>query len=243
MPTRSTQADDALDELGSDTTRSHGSLTTTDRLSIVGAGEWVAAKHGGCGRRGWRKLHRGVDQSGVIRVHTLTEATGEDVRSSPWPWPITPSRQAGSPATTASRSESHRTGGSTPSASGPGRARVYIDDQTGALIEARVLVARARQHQIDVQGLLCPAERADPPRPTGGEPEIHEPCAIRGRQPPHQAERRRAHLLHRIVRSARSTAGSRCPVMRRTTYAATSTEHDLPRDAASVARRRSVAPG
>ena len=47
-------------------------------LSIVGAGEWAAAKHGGCGRRGWRKLHRGVDQSGVIRVHTLTEATGDD---------------------------------------------------------------------------------------------------------------------------------------------------------------------
>ena len=32
----------------------------------------------GCGRRGWRKLHLGVDQSGVIRVHTLTEATGDD---------------------------------------------------------------------------------------------------------------------------------------------------------------------
>ena len=46
----------------------------------------------------------------------------------------------------------------------PGRARVYIDDQTGALIEARVLVAHDRQHQIDVQGLLCPAERADPSR-------------------------------------------------------------------------------
>ena len=30
-------------------------------LSIVGAGEWAAAKHGGCGRRGWRKLHLGVD--------------------------------------------------------------------------------------------------------------------------------------------------------------------------------------
>ena len=43
-------------------------------LSIVGAGEWVAAIHGGCGRRGWRKLHLGVDQSGVIRVHTLTGA-------------------------------------------------------------------------------------------------------------------------------------------------------------------------
>ena len=47
-------------------------------LSIVGAGEWAAATHGGRGRRGWRKLHRGVDQSGVILVHTLTEATGED---------------------------------------------------------------------------------------------------------------------------------------------------------------------
>ena len=30
------------------------------------------------GRRGWRKLHLGVDQSGVILVHTLTEATGDD---------------------------------------------------------------------------------------------------------------------------------------------------------------------
>ena len=47
-------------------------------LSLVGAGEWAAATHGGRGRRGWRKLHRGVEQSGVIRVHTLTEATGED---------------------------------------------------------------------------------------------------------------------------------------------------------------------
>ena len=47
-------------------------------LSIVGAGEWAAAKHSGRGRRGWRKLHLGVDQSGVIRVHTLTEATGDD---------------------------------------------------------------------------------------------------------------------------------------------------------------------
>ena len=47
-------------------------------LSLVGAGEWAAAKHGGRGRRGWRKLHLGVDQSGAILVHTLTEATGDD---------------------------------------------------------------------------------------------------------------------------------------------------------------------
>ncbi len=47
-------------------------------LSLVAAGEWAAATHGGCGRCGWRKLHRGVDQSGVIRVHMRTEKTGDD---------------------------------------------------------------------------------------------------------------------------------------------------------------------
>ena len=50
-------------------------------LSIVGEGEWAAATHGGRGLRGWRKLHLGVDQSGVILVHTLTEATGDDATS------------------------------------------------------------------------------------------------------------------------------------------------------------------
>ena len=39
-------------------------------LSIVGEGEWAAAKHGGRGRRAWKKLHLGVDRSGVI----VTEA-------------------------------------------------------------------------------------------------------------------------------------------------------------------------
>ena len=47
-------------------------------LSIVGEGEWVAAKHGGRGQRGWKKLHLGVDRSGVIVAHTLTEATVDD---------------------------------------------------------------------------------------------------------------------------------------------------------------------
>ena len=47
-------------------------------LSLVGAGEWATARHGGRSRRGWRKLHLGVDQSGAILVHTLTEATGDD---------------------------------------------------------------------------------------------------------------------------------------------------------------------
>ena len=47
-------------------------------LSLVGAGEWATATHGGRGRRVSRKLHRGVDPSGAILVHTLTEATGDD---------------------------------------------------------------------------------------------------------------------------------------------------------------------
>ena len=47
-------------------------------LSIRGEGEWAAAKHRGQGRRGWKKLHLGVDRSGVIVAHALTEATVDD---------------------------------------------------------------------------------------------------------------------------------------------------------------------
>ena len=47
-------------------------------LSIVGEGEWAAAKHGGRGTRGWKKLHVGVDPTGVIVAHALTDATGDD---------------------------------------------------------------------------------------------------------------------------------------------------------------------
>ncbi len=47
-------------------------------LSIVGEGEWAAAKHGGRGQRGWKKLHLGVNRSGVIVAHMLTEATVDD---------------------------------------------------------------------------------------------------------------------------------------------------------------------
>ena len=57
--------------------------TTGDETEVQASQEGAAmkkpsAKHGGRGRRGWRKLHLGVDQSGVILVHTLTEATGDD---------------------------------------------------------------------------------------------------------------------------------------------------------------------
>ncbi len=48
-------------------------------LSIVGEGEWAAAKHGGDGKRGWRKLHLGVDANGCIQTQVLTKSNVDDV--------------------------------------------------------------------------------------------------------------------------------------------------------------------
>jgi IS5 family transposase len=47
-------------------------------LSIVGEGEWAAVKHGGRGRRGWKKLHLGVDRSGMIVAQVLTDEHLDD---------------------------------------------------------------------------------------------------------------------------------------------------------------------
>ena len=47
-------------------------------LSVFGEGEWAAAKHGGRGKRGWKKLHLGVDRSGVIVAQALSEPTADD---------------------------------------------------------------------------------------------------------------------------------------------------------------------
>ena len=53
-------------------------LVDSTGLSIVGEGEWAAVKHGGRGRRGWKKLHLGVDRSGVIVARALTAASVDD---------------------------------------------------------------------------------------------------------------------------------------------------------------------
>ena len=50
-------------------------------LSIVGEGEWAAAKHGGKGRRGWKKLHLGVDGSGAIVSHVLTDGSADNAKT------------------------------------------------------------------------------------------------------------------------------------------------------------------
>jgi hypothetical protein len=49
-------------------------------LSMVGEGEWAAAQYGGRGRRGWKKLHLGVDRTGVIVSQTLTHGSADDAR-------------------------------------------------------------------------------------------------------------------------------------------------------------------
>ncbi len=47
-------------------------------LSIIGEGEWAAVRHGGKGKRGWKKLHLGVDGSGVIVAQVLTDGSTDD---------------------------------------------------------------------------------------------------------------------------------------------------------------------
>ncbi len=47
-------------------------------LSIVGQGEWAAVKHGGSGKRAWKKLHLGVDRSGMIVAEVLTDGNADD---------------------------------------------------------------------------------------------------------------------------------------------------------------------
>jgi len=53
-------------------------IVDSSGLSIVGEGEWARAKHCVRGTRSWKKLHLGVDRSGVIIAHALTEATVDD---------------------------------------------------------------------------------------------------------------------------------------------------------------------
>jgi IS5 family transposase len=53
-------------------------IVDSSGLAAFGEGEWTAAKHGGGGKRGWRKLHLGVNQDGMIVAQRLTEANADD---------------------------------------------------------------------------------------------------------------------------------------------------------------------
>ncbi len=50
-------------------------------LSIVGEGEWAAAKRGGRGKRAWKKLHLGVARSGVIVAEVPTDGNADDAKN------------------------------------------------------------------------------------------------------------------------------------------------------------------
>ena len=45
---------------------------------MVGEGEWATVKHGSRGTRGWKKLHLGVDGTGVIVAHAPTSGHVDD---------------------------------------------------------------------------------------------------------------------------------------------------------------------
>ena len=56
-------------------------IVDSSGLSIVGEDEWAAVKHGGPDKRGWKKLHLGVDGSGVIVAHVLTDGNADDAQT------------------------------------------------------------------------------------------------------------------------------------------------------------------
>ena len=56
-------------------------IVDSSGLSFVGEGEWAAAKHGGRGTRGWKKLHLGVDGSGAIVARVLTGGSTDDAQT------------------------------------------------------------------------------------------------------------------------------------------------------------------
>jgi hypothetical protein len=53
-------------------------------LGIVGQGQWAAAKWGERGRRGWRKLHIAVDESGRVLAAELTDRRVADAEMRRW---------------------------------------------------------------------------------------------------------------------------------------------------------------
>lgn len=49
-------------------------------LSVLGEGQWAAAKHGKRGCQGWKKLHLGVDGTGIIVAEALTGPNVDDAK-------------------------------------------------------------------------------------------------------------------------------------------------------------------
>jgi len=58
-------------------------IVDSSGLAIVGEGEWAAAKHGRRGTQGWKKLHLGVDATGVIVAQLVTDGHADDAAAVP----------------------------------------------------------------------------------------------------------------------------------------------------------------
>jgi IS5 family transposase len=58
-----------------------GLIIDSTGLSVFGEGQWAAAQHGSRGFQGWRKLHLGVDQHGVIVAEALTGRNVDDTKT------------------------------------------------------------------------------------------------------------------------------------------------------------------
>ncbi|MCP5069048.1 MAG: IS5 family transposase, partial [bacterium] len=58
-------------------------IVDSSGLKIVGKGDWHVHKHRAKARRGWRKLHIGVDAEGYIVASELTESGADDANQVP----------------------------------------------------------------------------------------------------------------------------------------------------------------
>jgi len=79
LPRRSQHLDIQLARVS--TEKSIHLIVDSTGLSIVGEGEWAAAKYGRRGKRAWKKMHVGVDESGFIVAGALTHGSADDAKT------------------------------------------------------------------------------------------------------------------------------------------------------------------
>jgi hypothetical protein len=108
-------------------------------LSVLGDGEWTAAKQGGHGKRGWKTLHLGGDAAGVILVHTPTEATVDDATTG-----VDLNEAVHSDLTSVTAGRGIRHGGLLRCGQCPGRDRRRATDEDGEGVSTQTAVSGAR---------------------------------------------------------------------------------------------------
>ena len=110
-------------------------------LSMVGEGEWAAVKQGSRGTRGWKKLHLGVDGSGVIVAHALTGGHVDDATTA---LDLIDTVEGDVSCLTADAA--YDTRGIYEAAGARGADGRHITDQDGHAVWTATTIARARPH-------------------------------------------------------------------------------------------------